>query len=96
MGTAGKHVCSICVLTNVYICMFTIVPSQQYVNTRFHSCPTAGKVNQGDGEKSTPGGGSLSFVSELLLSPVRGGEGLPSIKTAFGLYFCTCDCKAQG
>lgn len=60
MDTAGQHVCSICMLTNVYTCMFTSLPSKPYVNTRFHFCPTAGKVNQVDREKQPPAGAVLS------------------------------------
>lgn len=54
MATAGKHVCSICMLTNVYTCMFTFLQSKTYVNTRFHFCPTARKVSQVDREKCNP------------------------------------------
>lgn len=58
MDTAGKHVCSICMLTNIYTCMFTFLPSKPYVNTRFYFCPAAGKVNQVDREKAQPGSGA--------------------------------------
>lgn len=51
MDTAGKHVCSLSMHTHAYTCMFTFLPSQPYVNTRFHFYPTAGKVNQVDEEK---------------------------------------------
>lgn len=95
MDSAGKHVCSICMLTNVYACMFTFLPSKQYVNTRFRFYPTAGKVNQVD-RKRTPGRGQPSFASKILLYTFRGGEGFPSIKTAFVLYCGICDCKARG
>ena len=85
MDTAGTHVCSICMLTNIYTCMFTFLPSKPYVNTRFHFCPAAGKVNQETERKPNPGRELASFASESLLYPFRGGEGLPSIKTAFVL-----------
>lgn len=59
MDTAGKHMCSVYMLTNIYTCMFTFLPSKPYVNTRFHFCPTAGKVNQVDREKAQPGAGAV-------------------------------------
>lgn len=55
MDAAGKHVCSLCMHCHAHTCMFTFLPSNPYVNTRFHFCPTAGKVNQVDREKMPPG-----------------------------------------
>lgn len=52
-----------------------------YVNTPFHFWPTAGKVNQVDW-KCNPVSGQPSLASKILFYPFRGGEGLPSIKTA--------------
>lgn len=101
MDAAGKHVCSLCMHYHAYTCMFTFVPSKPYVNTRFHFCPTAGKVNQVDRKKIQPGAETAFLCIKDLSLPFQDGEcwitwALPSIKTAFVLYFGICDCKARG
>lgn len=96
MDSAGKHVCSM--YAHQYLHMRVYILTKQTICK--HTVPflphSGERLTRWTERKRNPGRGQPFFASQILLYPVSCGKGLPSLKTAFVLYFGICDCKARG